>query len=146
MNQQLIRPDRLFRYTVPALPLSGRKTERKVVTELAGPKADALYERLSRAGFRRSHSLAYRPACPNCSACVPVRIAVSEFQWTKSFRRVARTNSDLTADDIEAIATVEQYRLFSLSTKRHEGGEMSGMDFSAYRAMIEDTPVSFANR
>ena len=54
-----------------------------------------------------------------------------------------KDNSDLTADDIEAIATVEQYRLFSsYQRKRHEGGEMSGMDFSAYRAMIEDTPVS----
>ena len=144
MNQQLIRPDRFFFGTrsLPCPYLEG-KTERKVVTDLAGPKADELYERLSRAGFRRSHSLAYRPACPDCSACVPVRIAVSEFQWTKSFRRVARTNSDLTADDIEAIATVEQYRLFSsYQRKRHEGGEMSGMDFSAYRAMIEDTPVS----
>ena len=53
-----------------------------------------------------------------------------------------QTNSDLTADDI-GIATVEQYPLFSsYQRKRHEGGEMSGMDFSAYRAMIEDTPVS----
>ena len=68
---------------------------------------------------------------------------MSEFQWTKSFRRVVRTNSDLTADDIEAIATVEQYRLFSsYQRKRHEGGDMSGMDFGDYRAMIEDTPVS----
>ncbi|MGB0629461.1 MAG: arginyl-transferase family protein, partial [Alphaproteobacteria bacterium] len=144
MNQQLIRPDRFFFGTrsLPCPYLEG-KTERKVVTDLSGPNAGELYERLSRAGFRRSHSLAYRPACPSCSACVPVRINATEFQWTKSFRRVVRTNSDLTADDIEAIATVEQYRLFSsYQRKRHEGGDMSGMDFGDYRAMIEDTPVS----
>jgi arginyl-tRNA--protein-N-Asp/Glu arginylyltransferase len=144
MNHQLIRPDRFFFGTrsLPCPYLEG-KTERKVVTDLSGPNADELYERLSRAGFRRSHSLAYRPACPNCSACVPVRIVASEFQWTKSFRRVTKTNSDLTADDIEAIATVEQYRLFSsYQRRRHEGGDMAGMDFGDYRAMVEDTPVS----
>jgi arginyl-tRNA--protein-N-Asp/Glu arginylyltransferase len=144
MKQQLIRPDRFFFGTrsLPCPYLEG-KTERKVVTDLSGPNADELYERLSRAGFRRSHSLAYRPACPNCNACVPVRIAASEFQWTKSFRRVTKTNSDLTADDIEAIATVEQYRLFSsYQRRRHEGGDMAGMDFGDYRAMVEDTPVS----
>lgn len=144
MNQQLIRPDRFFFGTrsLPCPYLEG-KTERKVVTDLSGPNAAELYERLSRAGFRRSHSLAYRPACPNCNACVPVRIATSEFQWTKSFRRVTKTNSDLTADDIEAIATVEQYRLFSsYQRRRHEGGDMAGMDFGDYRAMVEDTPVS----
>jgi len=144
MNQQLIRPDHFFFGTrsLPCPYLEG-KTERKVVTDLSGPNADELYERLSRAGFRRSHSLAYRPACPNCNACVPVRIAASKFQWTKSFRRVTKTNSDLTADDIEAIATVEQYRLFSsYQRRRHEGGDMSGMDFGDYRAMVEDTPVS----
>ena len=56
---------------------------------------------------RRSHGLAYRPACPGCNACVPVRIAASEFDYTKSFRRVLKANADLSADDIEAIATVE---------------------------------------
>ena len=144
MNQQLIRPDRFFFGTrsLPCPYLEG-KTERKVVTDLSGPNSAELYERLSRAGFRRSHSLAYRPACPDCNACVPVRIVASEFQWTRSFRRVEKVNRDLTADDVEAIATVEQYRLFSsYQRKRHEGGDMSGMDFGDYRAMVEDTPVA----
>lgn len=144
MNQQLIRPDRFFFGTrsLPCPYLEG-KTERKVVTDLSGPNSAELYEGLSRAGFRRSHSLAYRPACPDCNACVPVRIAASEFQWTRSFRRVEKANQDLTADDVEAIATVEQYRLFSsYQRKRHEGGDMSGMDFGDYRAMVEDTPVA----
>ena len=47
-----------FFYTTAPLPcpyLAGR-TERKVVTEITGPDADALHDRLSRAGFRRSHT------------------------------------------------------------------------------------------
>jgi len=144
MNQQLIRPDRFFFGTrsLPCPYIEGQ-IERKVVTDLTGSNAEELYERLSRAGFRRSHNLAYRPACPTCSACIPVRIAAADFDMTKSFRRVLSANSDLTADDTDAIATVEQYRLFSAYQRsRHEGGDMSGMAFNDYRAMVEDTPVT----
>ena len=144
MKQQLIRPDRFFFGTrsLPCPYLEG-KMERKVVTNLSGPNANELYERLSRAGFRRSHKLAYRPACPSCTACVPVRVNAQQFRWTKSFRRVANSNADLTVEDVEATATVEQYRLFAnYQQQRHEAGEMCGMDFDDYKAMIEDTPVS----
>ncbi|MFT5488292.1 MAG: arginyl-tRNA--protein-N-Asp/Glu arginylyltransferase [Paracoccaceae bacterium] len=144
MNQQLIRPDRFFFGTrsLPCPYIEGQ-TERKVVTDLSGHNAEELYERLSRAGFRRSHNLAYRPACPTCNACIPVRIVARDFETTKSFRRVMSANADLTADDTDAIATVEQYRLFSAYQRaRHEGGDMSGMAFNDYRAMVEDTPVT----
>ena len=48
----------------------------------------------------------------------------------------------ITVDDMDAIATVEQYRLFSAYQQaRHEGGDMSGMAFNDYRSMVEDTPV-----
>ncbi len=143
MNQQLTRPDRFFFGTrsLPCPYIAGQ-TERKVVTDLTGNNAEELYERLSRAGFRRSHNLAYRPACPTCNACIPARIAARDFEMTRSFRRVMATNSDVTVDDMDAMATVEQYRLFSAYQQaRHEGGDMSGMAFNDYRSMVEDTPV-----
>ena len=71
-----------FFYTTAPLPcpyVAGR-TERKVVTEITGPEADALHDRLSRAGFRRSHNIAYAPVCPSCQACVPIRIPAATFQ------------------------------------------------------------------
>lgn len=143
MNRPVERPQRFFIGTRP-LPcpyLSGR-VERKVVTDLAMPDADRLYANLSRAGFRRSHGLAYRPACPGCSACVPVRIVVDGFRTGKSFRRIARANADLSAQDIGAHATAEQYTLFSAYQRaRHAGGEMSSMSFRDYQAMVEDSPV-----
>lgn len=144
MNQSLIRPDSFFFGTrsLPCPYIEGR-IERKVVTDLSGPDAPKLYERLSRAGFRRSHGLAYRPACPGCNACVPVRISAERFQMSRSLRRVLNMNDDLTSDETDALATVEQYRLFSAYQRsRHEGGDMSGMAFNDYRSMVEETPVT----
>ena len=142
-EQPLRRPDRFFFGTrvLPCPYIPGRQ-ERKVVTDLSGPGADELYERMSRAGFRRSHGLAYRPACPNCSACIPIRICTDGFETTRSIRRVARINADLATEDLSATATVEQYRLFArYQRSRHGGGDMSSMTFSDYRSMVEDTPV-----
>jgi len=143
LRHQLRRPDRFFFGTrglpCPYLP---DRIERKVVTDLAGPDASALYERLSRAGFRRSHSLAYRPACPGCDACVPVRIPVAEFAPSASLVRILRANADLAMHDSPAHATIDQFRLFArYQRSRHAGGEMSGMTYDDYRAMVEETPV-----
>lgn len=144
MNRPIPAQQHRFFLGTRALPcpyIPGR-TERKVVTDLAAPNATDLYERLSRAGFRRSHSLAYRPACPGCNACVPVRIPVDELVWTKAFRRIANRNADLTVKDMAAHATMEQYRLFvRYQRSRHSGGEMSTMGFRDYRAMVEDSPI-----
>ncbi len=142
-DQPLRRPDRFFFGTrvLPCPYLPGR-SERKVVTDLSGPGADEIYELMSRAGFRRSHRLAYRPACPNCSACVPIRIRAGEFRMTGSTRRIARINADLAAEDLPAAATAEQYRLFArYQRSRHRGGDMSSMTFGDYRSMVEDTPI-----
>ena len=50
------------------------KVERKVFARLTGPLAQPLSEALTHSGFRRSQSIAYRPACEGCNACVSVRI------------------------------------------------------------------------
>lgn len=144
MNRPVeLRPHRFFMGTraLPCPYIPGR-VERKVVTDLATPNAMKLYDNLSRAGFRRSHSLAYRPACPGCTACVPVRIRVGDFDWSRSFRRITNRNADLTTRDMAGHATMEQYRLFTrYQRSRHSGGEMSSMSFRDFRAMIEDSPI-----
>ena len=86
-----------FFYTTAPLPcpyVPGR-TERKVVTEITGAEAESLHDKLSRAGFRRSHNIAYAPVCPGCNACVPIRIPVAAFQPDRTLRRIAGDGSSL---------------------------------------------------
>ena len=126
---------------MPCPYLSGRM-ERKVVTELVGPRATDTYEVLSRAGFRRSHTIAYRPACRGCAACVPVRVRVADFNPGRTLRRIERRNADLATRFVAPRGTVEQFRLFSLYLdERHGDGEMAGMNFEEYRAMMESSPI-----
>lgn len=142
-QQSLRRHDRFFFGTrgLPCPYLDGR-IERKVVTDLTGPDAESFYQRLTNAGFRRSHGLAYRPACRGCQACIAVRIRADDFEPSRSQRRILRANEELIAEDMPAHATLEQFRLFrDYQESRHGGGEMSAMCFDDYRAMIEETPL-----
>ena len=71
----------------PCPYLPGRE-ERKVFTHLIGRRSTALNDQLTQSGFRRSQTIAYRPACERCRACVSVRVIVPEFQRTRSMRRI----------------------------------------------------------
>jgi arginyl-tRNA--protein-N-Asp/Glu arginylyltransferase len=133
-----------FFYTTAPLPcpyVQGR-VERKVVTELAGVSAESLHDRLSRGGFRRSHNIAYAPVCPNCNACVPIRIRAKDFQPSRTQRRIAKLNADLSVAEVPPRATAEQFQLFQrYQQARHGDGDMASMSFYDYRAMVEDTPI-----
>jgi arginine-tRNA-protein transferase len=144
MHQRSTRRPQFF-YTTAPLPcpyLPGR-TERKIVTELAGADAEALHDRLSRAGFRRSHNIAYSPVCPGCRACIPIRIIAGQFQPDRTQRRLIRANTDLVVYEMPARDTAEQFALFQrYQQARHGDGDMAAMGFYDYRAMVEDTPIT----
>lgn len=133
-----------FFYTTAPLPcpyLPGR-TERKLVTELAGVTAESLHDRLSRGGFRRSHNIAYAPVCPSCTACVPIRIKIAGFTPNRTQKRVVKRNADLIVAEMPPRATAEQFALFQAYQHiRHGDGDMATMSFYDYRAMVEDTPI-----
>jgi len=138
-----VAPFRQFFATSPvAFPYIAGRAERKLIVELGGSGAALFYDDLSRAGFRRSHHFAYRPACRGCSSCVPVRIAVDRFTHTRSTRRIRNINRDLSGCLIKARATPEQFQLFSAYQRsRHSDSDMASMTYGDYRGMVEDTPV-----
>ena len=132
-------------YVLRELPcpyLPGRQ-ERKLITDLSGSDAEAVHADLSRAGFRRSHMFAYRPACRGCDACVPVRVDATRHTPSKSQRRIERRNTDLTVAVQPARASDEQYTVFSrYLAARHGDGEMADMGREDYRDMVEQSAVS----
>lgn len=119
------------------------KHERNLFTELGDPLSTATktdtHEQLTRAGFRRSHTVVYRPACPDCSACVPVRVPVSDFRPSRSLRRIRNRNRDLRVKIVAPDPTREHFELFSRYQKgRHAGGDMAAMSYGDYEAMVID--------
>jgi arginine-tRNA-protein transferase len=126
----------------PCPYLPGRQ-ERKVFTELKGPHADALNDALGRIGFRRSQTVAYRPSCADCTACVSVRVVAEEFQASSAQKRNMKRNGDLVATVCHPWSTAEQFALLQrYLAARHPGGGMAAMDEVDFADMVEHTPVT----
>lgn len=132
-----------FYLTAPsACPYLAGQFERKVFTHLVGKRAAGLNDMLTQTGFRRSQTIAYRPACENCRACVSVRVLVDEFRLSGSQRRVARRNADVVGAFVPAKATNEQYSLFcDYLDARHPSGGMADMSALDFSMMVEDSHV-----
>jgi arginine-tRNA-protein transferase len=133
-----------FYLTAPSpCPYLAGKEERKVFTHLVGERAAELNDLLTHGGFRRSQSIAYRPACESCRACVSVRVVVGDFRATRSMRRVLDRNSDMTGEMRAAVPTSEQYSVFRayLDSRHHDGG-MADMTVLDYAMMVEDSHVT----
>ena len=132
-----------FYLTAPSpCPYLPNRDERKVFTHLIGKRAPALNDTLTQSGFRRSQTIAYRPACENCRACVSVRVKVDEFLMSRNLRRVEERNGDIVGAVVRAEPTSEQYSLFrTYLDARHADGGMSDMTVLDYSMMIEDSHV-----
>jgi arginyl-tRNA--protein-N-Asp/Glu arginylyltransferase len=132
-----------FYLTAPSpCPYLQGMEERKVFTHLVGRRAAALNDMLTQTGFRRSQTIAYRPACEQCRACVSVRVIVNDFQPTASMRRIAAANADLIGAIGPAKPTAEQYSLFRAYLEaRHPDGGMADMSVLDYSMMIEDSHI-----
>ena len=123
----------------PYLPM---RMEQKLVIELRAANVSDLHTELSRAGFRRSHHLAYRPACRGCNACVPVRIDTRAFTSTRSLKRTWRNFQHLHASFHRPAADAEHFALFSRYVRtRHGDSEMAMMEESDFTGMLHYSPV-----
>ncbi len=127
-----------FYLTAPSpCPYLGGKEERKVFTHLVGERAPELNNILTQGGFRRSQSIAYRPACEGCRSCVSVRVVAKDFRPSQSMRRIARRNADVVSDMRIAVPTSEQYAIFrAYLDSRHRDGGMADMTVLDYAMMV----------
>ena len=111
-------------------------------THLVGERAGELNNILTQGGFRRSQSIAYRPACEGCRSCVSVRVVANEFEASRSMRRIVNRNSDIVGEMKIAVPTSEQYSIFrAYLDSRHRDGGMADMTVLDYAMMVEDSHI-----
>ena len=146
MNAVFTKQEQLFYMTeLNECPYKPEQYERKVFTRLQDSDTHEFHNYLSSIGFRRSHSFAYLPICPNCKSCVPVRVVASKFKPKNTQKRIINANLDIAMTRQPALATQEQFELFvRYLESRHLESDMNKMNYNEYCEMVENSPVNTA--
>lgn len=135
-NRQAVK---LHFYTTQPQPCS-YLSNRQSTTLFADPQAtldSAIYGQLIEQGFRRSGEYLYRPDCPTCSACMSLRIPVTEFIPNRSQRRTWQRNRDIEVTALPPRYSDEQFRLYQRYIhSRHRGGEMDNPTPESYLTFL----------
>lgn len=104
------------------------------------PMTNSLYSHLIQHGFRRSGEQAYRPYCPDCHACVPVRINTHTFRANRSQLRCLKRNKDVSVSIHSADFNPEHFQLYSRYIRgRHQGGGMDNPTEESYTNFLTST-------
>lgn len=91
---QLIQPPQLEEITdCPYLPGRRKRYEYFFAGGLDGRELSHLLAE----GWRKFGPFFFRPDCPECRRCIPVRVPVGEFNPSRSQRRLLRRNQELKA-------------------------------------------------
>ena len=91
---QLIHPPQLEELSsCPYLP----EREKRYEFFLAGQLSSTEISQYLALGWRKFGLYYFRPACPDCRACTPLRIPVAEFVPSRSQRRILKKGAALTA-------------------------------------------------
>jgi arginine-tRNA-protein transferase len=112
--------------------LEGRRA-RNIYPDPNRPINKQLYSHLIQHGFRRSGDHIYRPYCPDCEACVPVRVNVADFKPNRSQRRCLQRNRDIQLKIKPAEFNSEHFDLYCrYLAGRHRGGGMDNPSADSY--------------
>lgn len=102
----------------------------------------AAYSELIRLGFRRSGDYTYRPQCSQCQACVPVRLAVDEFERNRTQRRAWKAHSAMAVTMRELVYDPDHHELYRrYQASRHAGGGMDQDDRDQYQRFLLQSHV-----
>jgi arginine-tRNA-protein transferase len=115
----------------PYLPEERASREVRIMVDVSPAAFSALLER----GWRRFGPVYFRPACPACDACVPVRIPVSAFAPSASQRRAYRHSLRLTRTTWSPLVDDERlalYRRWHAQREARRGWDPSGLDAEQY--------------
>ena len=116
------------------------QTEQRLATDIS--EHPGIHDRLAETGFRRVENWVYKPACPNCNACQPIRVKADQFKPSRNIARIQATNRDLRRNLSAGRIGLDHYDVFqSYLGQRHEDGQMSSMSFDEFSAMILNSPI-----
>jgi arginine-tRNA-protein transferase len=101
------------------------------------------YNSLIAKGFRRSGNYVYRPHCPHCQACIPVRVPVAEFHPSRVQRRIFKLNQDLQVVPQPSVFSAEHYALYQRYI--HDRHTDSGMDHAAPQQYLDFLTSAWAH-
>jgi leucyl-tRNA---protein transferase len=103
-------------------------------------RADELDQRLAD-GDRRQGPVLYRTNCPECKACVPLRIDVERFQLSRSHRRILnRANRELSVEVGLPVVDALRVDLYNRHKIERGLGDADGqIDSQGYRAFLVDS-------
>jgi arginyl-tRNA--protein-N-Asp/Glu arginylyltransferase len=123
-------------HACPYLPL--RKAREEIFT--ATDFLPELYHDFMDHGFRRSGHYFYRPVCPHCQECRPLRVVVAGYKSSKSHRRIVNKNRDIDIHvDVPRISR-EKQRLYSrYLAVRHDGYQSDTLE--DLRSFLYSSPV-----
>ena len=90
------------------------------------PITPSIYAQLLKQGFRRSGDEVYRPHCPHCSACIPVRLSVEKFKPNRNQKRCMIKNIDTQAIVKPPVFEQAHYEMYlRYQAVRHSDGSMA---------------------
>jgi len=75
------------------------------------PLSERAMELFLAAGYRRNGNSLYSMRCPDCSACIPIRLKISKFLPNRNQKRALRKNSDLTTEITPLAPNLENLEL-----------------------------------
>lgn len=131
-------PIRLYETVIDDCPYLDGQRSASILVDPEHEVDQSLFSLLSRSGFRRSGEMLYSPKCPNCNACVSVRIPATDFKPSRSQKRIWRKNTDIKVTIEEVEFKQEQFDLYLEYQKaRHPESSMCDEDPSKYIAFIK---------
>ena len=79
-------------------------------------------------GFRHFGVYFFRPVCPTCKSCLPLRIPLSNYEPRRSARRLLARNAGLRCHVTAPAPSKEAYALYRLHLRRFDGQGESSYD------------------
>lgn len=112
-----------------------------------GPLPPALLEAFLAAGYRRNGNSIYAMRCPDCTACVPIRLEPGSFCPSKNMTRVRQRNRDLEISVGPLEATPKKLALLDrFLSSRYPGRASTARDYYSgffFNSLVATKEISY---